>query len=259
MRFARSAAAIGFILVATALPAAAADWTVSTGVMAGIGPAYEGANRYKANALPLIDVEWRERLFLSTERGLGGWVYKRDGISLGAALGYEMGRDADLDRSELAGLGDVKGAAQARFLAGYRAGPMRFDATVARALGGSDGTTVKLGAGMGYPVNDKFRLMPGASIVWADSTYMSSYFGVTGAQAAASRSLLGAAAAKSQYSASAGIKNVDLSLMGMYQLSSNWALRGGGGVRFLVGDAADSPISKRDTAPFGMLGLVYRW
>jgi MipA family protein len=252
-------AVFGAFLATATVPAAAGDWSVSTGAMAGIGPAYEGADRYRVNALPLIDVEWRERLFLSTERGLGGWLFKRDGISLGAALGYEMGRDADLDRDELAGLGDVKGAAQVRLLAGYRAGPLRFDATVARALGGSDGTTVKLGAGMGYPINEKLRLMPGAAIVWADSNYMSSYFGVTAAQAAASRTLLGAAAAKSEYSASAGIKNVDLSLMAMYQLTPKWSLRGGGGMRFLVGDAADSPISKRDAAPFGLVGFGYRW
>lgn len=235
------------------------DWQVSAGAMAGYAPAYEGADKYKVMALPLVDVVWRERVFLSTMNGLGVWAFKHNGFSLGAALGYEFGRKESLDRSELDGLGNVDGAAQARLLAEYRTGPFRLDAVLARALGGSDGTTVRLGAGMAYPINDRLRLMPGVAAVWADDKYMDSYFGVTAAQSALSRARLGAAAGKSQFNPSAGFKNIDLSLMAMYSLTPNWSLRGGGGVRFLVGDAADSPISKRDTTPFANLGLAYRW
>jgi len=235
------------------------DWQVTTGALVGFAPAYEGSDKYKVMPLPLIDVVWRERVFLSTMNGLGAWAFKHNGFSIGGALGYEFGRDESLDRDELAGLGDVDAAAQARLLAEYRTGPFRLDAVLARALGGSDGTTLRIGAGMAYPINDKLRLMPGISAVWADENYMDAYFGVTAAQSANSRARLGAAAGKSQFDAKSGVKNVDLSLMAMYALTPNWGLRGGGGVRFLLGDAADSPLSKRDTAPFANLGLAYRW
>ncbi|MCZ8309311.1 MAG: MipA/OmpV family protein [Magnetospirillum sp.] len=235
------------------------DWQVTTGALVGYAPAYEGADKYKVMPLPLIDVVWRDRVFLSTMNGLGAWAYRADGFSIGGAIGYEFGRDESLDRSELDGLGDVDAAAQARLLAEYRTGPFRLDAALARALGGSDGTTLRIGASMGYPINDKLRLMPGIAAVWADENYMDAYFGVTAAQSALSRARLGTAAGKSQFEAKSGVKNVDLSLMASYSLTQNWMLRGGGGVRFLVGDAADSPISKRDTAPFVNLGLAYRW
>ncbi|MCA3263562.1 MAG: MipA/OmpV family protein [Telmatospirillum sp.] len=235
------------------------DWQVSAGALAAYAPAYEGADKYKVMPLPLIDVVWRDRVFLSTLNGLGAWAYRSAGFSIGGAIGYEFGRKESLDRSELDGLGNVDAAAQARLLAEYRTGPYRLDAVLARALGGSDGTTVRLGAGMAYPINEKLRLMPGIAAVWADDSYMDSYFGVTAAQAANSRARLGAAAGKTQFNPSAGFKNVDLSLMATYALTPNWSVRGGGGVRFLLGDAADSPISKRDTAPFANLGLAYRW
>lgn len=235
------------------------DWQVSTGALVGYAPAYEGADKYKVMALPLIDVTWRERVFLSTMNGLGAWAYRHNGFSVGGALGYEFGRDESLDRSELDGLGDVDAAAQARLLAEYRRGPLRLDAALARALGGSDGTTLRVGASMAYPLGDKLRLMPGIAAVWADENYMDAYFGVTAAQSALSRARLGTAAGKSRFDAKAGVKNVDLTLMAMYPLTQNWMLRGGGGLRFLVGDAADSPISKRDTAPFANLGLAYLW
>jgi outer membrane scaffolding protein for murein synthesis (MipA/OmpV family) len=235
------------------------DWQVSAGALVGYAPAYEGADKYKVTPLPLIDVVWRDRVFLNTMSGLGAWAYRHNGFRIGGALGYEFGRDESLDRSELDGLGDVDAAAQARLLAEYRTGRLRFDAALARALGGSDGTTLRVAASVAYPLNDKLRLMPSISAVWADENYMDAYFGVTAAQSALSQARLGTAAGKSQFDAKSGVKNVDLSLMAMYSLTPNWSLRGGGGVRFLVGDAADSPISKRDTAPFANLGLAYRW
>jgi MipA family protein len=260
----RAAISIGFTAVFASAaiaqtPTPKSDWQVSTGVIVGLGPAYEGSEKYKATPLPLIDIVWKDRVFLSTQNGLGAWAYRQNGFSLGGAIGYEFGRDESLDRDELAGLGDVDAAAQARLLMEYRTGPFRLDAVVARALGGSDGTTVRIGAGMGYPLSEKLRLMPGVAAVWADDNYMDSYFGVTLTQAAQSRAQLGAEKAKSQFDAQAGFKNIDLSLMALYSITPKWSLRGGGGVRFLVGDAADSPISKRDTAPFATLGVAYRW
>jgi MipA family protein len=256
--------ALSLSLLATAAVAQAptppkGDWQVTTGALVGVRPAYEGADKYKVMALPLIDVIWRDRVFLSTQNGIGAWAYRANGFSIGGALNYEFGREESLDRSQLDGLGDVDGAAQARLLMEYRAGPLRLDATLARALGGSDGTTARVGASFAYPLTEKLRLVPGIAAVWADDNYMDSYFGVTAAQAANSRARLGVGAGKTAFDPKAGFKNVDLSLIAMYMLTPNWSLRGGGGVQFLVGDAADSPISKRDVAPFATLGLAYRW
>lgn len=240
-------------------PQSGGDWQVAAGAIVGVRPAYEGAEKYAVMPFPLIDAIWRDRVFLSTQNGIGAWAYRRNGFSVGGALNYEFGRAESLDRSELDGLGDVDGAAQARLLLEYRTGPLRLDATLARALGGSDGTTARLGAGFDFPLTEKLRLTPGIAAVWADDNYMESYFGVTAAQAAQSRARLGAAAGKTAFDAKSGLKNVDLSLMAQYSLTPKWSLRGGGGVQFLLGDAADSPISKRDAAPFASFGLAYRW
>jgi MipA family protein len=235
------------------------NWHVVTGAIVGVRPAYEGAEKFTVMPFPLIDAIWRDRVFLSTQNGVGAWAYRSNGFSVGGALNYEFGRAESLDRSQLDGLGDVDGAAQARLLLEYRTGPLRLDAALARALGGSDGTTARLGAGFDYPLTEKLRLTPGIAAVWADDNYMESYFGVTAAQAAQSRARLGAAAGKTAFDAKSGLKNVDLSLMAMYSLSPKWSLRGGGGVQFLLGDAADSPISKRDVSPFATFGFAYRW
>lgn len=40
-------------------------------------------------------------------------------------------------------------------------------------------------------------------------------------------------------------------------MTENWSITGTGGVGFLLGDAKDSPLSKKDIQPFAMVGVAY--
>ena len=73
------------------------------GLGAGSAPTFPGSDDAEVEVLPIIDLEWNDRYFLSTERGLGFYALRRDdeaaeyGIAL--SLGYDFDqRDLEDDR-----------------------------------------------------------------------------------------------------------------------------------------------------------------
>ncbi len=40
-------------------------------------------------------------------------------------------------------------------------------------------------------------------------------------------------------------------------MTENWSVTGMGGAGFLIGDAKDSPLTKKDIQPFAMIGMSY--
>ena len=117
-----------------------------------------------------------------------------------------------------------------------------------KTIGGSEGLTATIGASVSQKV-DQFILGAELSATWADGKHMKSYFGVTSAQSARS--------GLRRYDAKAGFKRIDASASVSYLLTENWAITGMGGVGFLIGDAKDSPLSKKDIQPFAMIGMSY--
>lgn len=52
---------------------------------------------------------------------------------------------------------------------------------------------------------------------------------------------------------------MDLSVGGDYSLTENWMAVGSIGYSALMGDAADSPIVERKSAPTGTFGAAYKF
>ncbi|TGV96192.1 MipA/OmpV family protein, partial [Mesorhizobium sp. M2E.F.Ca.ET.154.01.1.1] len=119
-----------------------------------------------------------------------------------------------------------------------------------KTIGGSDGLTGTVGAKASYRY-ERFIFSADVSGTWADDKHMEAYFGVTATQSASS--------GLPQYDAKAGVKRVDVKASVTYMLTDNWMVTGAAGAGFLMGDAKDSPIVKKDVQPFGMLGLAYRF
>jgi outer membrane scaffolding protein for murein synthesis (MipA/OmpV family) len=91
----------------------------------------------------------------------------------------------------------------------------------------------------------------GPSVTWADGNYMESYFGVTDRQS--QRSGL------PRFDADAGIKRIDFEVSGLYFIDDHWLVRGEVSLGYLVGDAADSPVSQRNLQPSTMFILGYQF
>jgi outer membrane protein len=81
----------------------------------------------------------------------------------------------------------------------------------------------------------KLSVTPHIGAVWADSSYMQTFFGVTAAEAADSMF--------PGFSASQGLRNRTAGINTVYRLDQHWRLGGRITVTRLEGDAASGPLT----------------
>jgi MipA family protein len=235
------------------------DWRVSIGGMGFLAPSFEGSDRMKLRGLPLVDVEWRETVFLDTRRGLGANLLTlRDPngqgtFRAGALVNWRFARDED-DDSDLRGLGDVKGGADAGAFASYEFGRFGLNLLGRKNVSHSElGATIEVSARYRMRLAESTMLAVGPSATWADSDYMRSYFGVTATQARTS--------GLTAYAPSSGFKDLGVSGAVVHRLTGNWSIVGNTGYTRLVGDAADASLVKQRGSPNQFrvgLGVSYR-
>lgn len=227
------------------------EWSVTLGALGALVPEYEGAEEYEVVPYPLVDVVWRDRLFLSSRRGAGAYLWNEGGFKLGASIGYTFGRDDD-DGKLLEGLGDIDGGATANLFASYEIQGFDLSSRFTHQFSGDDtGYIVDLGVGYAFRFPRGVIVKPSLSTEYASGDYMEAYFGISPSQAARS--------GHSVYDADAGFKSVGPELLVVYPLDANWSLQGTASYKRLLGDAEDSPITE-DADQFSLgLGVAYRF
>ena len=97
------------------------DWDIRIGAGARYVAKYEGSDEMKARAFPLIDITWKDRVFLNPRDGLGVRVYDEGGLTVSAGVGYAFGRD-ESDGGALRGMGDIDATAAANLAVKYGLG-----------------------------------------------------------------------------------------------------------------------------------------
>ncbi len=268
----REGVAAGLLMATVALPgiASAGDaWEFEIGGGVGFGSKYEGSDEMEVMFLPVAGITWKDRVYLTTEDGLGAVVYDGHGFTMDVGVNYEWGR-SESDSSDLKGLGDVDGAATLNLSLEYELGPVTPFVGLTRHLGGTDAMEVSFGVDTMIPVSaltggssrsrgagsddegeDGPAILAGISTTWSDDKYMESYFGVDSAQSARS--------GLSQFNAKSGFKSVGAELGLVYPVLENWEVFTTIEYSQLIGDAADSPISKDDSVLFGGLAVSYKF
>ena len=242
------------------------DWEIRIGLGARYDAKYEGSDEMKARVLPLIDVTWKDLVFLNPREGLGVHLYDDHGLTVSVGIGYVFGRD-ESDNNDLRGMGDIDDAAAANLKIKYAIGLVAPYVRASRHLGDVDGTLVEAGVGGIVPlalITGRMKpqdmgagglkgpaLQLGVSATWADGGYMEGYFGVNPVQASRS--------GYARYHPESGFKSVDFKFGVIYPFAENWAVNARGGYSRLLGDAADSPIVKDDGRFSGGLFLSYRF
>ncbi len=227
------------------------DWSVKlgTGVMAM--PEYEGSEEYRVLPLPFIDVRYKDRVQFNL-RGAQINLLNQNGWTLGSGVGANFGRDED-DGDLLNGLGDIDATLEGQLFASYRHQRLSAGVTFAHDLGGGhEGYTIKGEAGYALPIPSwGLMLRPSISATYASDDYMASYFGVNATQSIRSGLNL--------YETGAGLKDVSVNFLALYQLSERWALNYMLQYKHLIGDAADSPIVEQEGQFSGGVFLVYQF
>jgi outer membrane scaffolding protein for murein synthesis (MipA/OmpV family) len=226
-------------------------WRAELGADLASYPVFEGSQRYKAMPTPFAEVEYRGRLFASTGEGVGVNILRGRTWRAGAAVSYDLGRDVDVERSWLRGLGDVHPAPEGKLFAEYGILPFVFTADLRRGFGGHNGLIGDLGVYMPVIGSEKGFLFIGPSVTFADRRYMQSYFGVTEAQASRSRF--------HPYDASAGLKSAGFGASGTLFVSEHWFLQIDAAYERLLDSAAASPITEARSQFVAVAGVGYKF
>lgn len=227
-------------------------WSARVGILAAIGPDYEGADAYRLRAVPAMRVSWKQRLVFRG-RSLEANMYRAHGLRFGPMLGTRAGRDEDRD-GVLRGLGDVDRAFEAGLFARYTTGPGSLRLNVLHDLSGAhDGLVVELGGGIKLPLSSPLFSLSVTS-TWASRDYMRTYFGVDAAQARRSR--------LPAFAAGSGFKDVRVGLGSRVDLTRHWSAIVTLAYERLLGDAADGPlvaVHGNADQVFAGLGALYRF
>lgn len=226
------------------------NWDVKVGVGARYGAAFPGSGETKVGAMPLVEATRDDgKYFVGTRKGVGMNVVNTETTKAGVALTYVKGRDSD-DDDRLNGIQDIDAAAGARVFGEYAVTPaVRVNGHVQQELGGSNGMTATVGVGTMRPVNEKLRLRAGVDTTYASGKHMREWYGVSAVQSGAS--------GLSQFKAESGLRDVTANVGADYAVTDRLSANVGASMGMLLGDAADSPVSKKNVVPGIFAGLTW--
>jgi outer membrane scaffolding protein for murein synthesis (MipA/OmpV family) len=225
------------------------DWSVRFGGAGMYKPEYEGSDDYEFQGFPMIDVTWRDMIFLNPRKGLGAYLWNQDGVKLGVSIGYAFGRDED-DSNDLNGLGDIDGGATANVLLEWEVEDFSIDARYEHQVTGDDtGFQAHIGLGYDLRLGEKTILKPSVQTTYSSSDYMEEYFSISPSQSARSGLIV--------YEADSGFKSVGLSIMSIYRINQKWGVHTMARYGLLLGDTADSPVVKDENQYLLSIGVSY--
>lgn len=239
------------------------DWDITLGAGASYEAVSPGVDDYTVSVLPYVDITFQDRYFLNVQKGLGAYVYKGGAgedslfgeIALGAALGYDQGREAaDFEeKTQLQGLGDLDGTLEGKAFLEAEVGLFDVAVDVAQALtsDGHEGWYGNVGFSSDKMLGRTFYLSVGQSLRFSNADFQQAYYGVDAAQSRAT--------GMQQYAPGSGLESTSFEVVGRYFLSENWSLLAKAEHRYLLGDAADSPFVDQKSQVQGLFALAYQF
>jgi len=225
-------------LVFVGIPAVsfAAEVDYSLGLGVGVVPDYEGSEDYEAVPVPYFSAQWKNN---GRYIRLDGSVLKINLLtdrtwSFGPLLQYRKKRDDDVDNNAVSKMKKIDSAIEAGAFVGYKYESWDFGFQVATDVSNEhEGTLATARTGYTFKA-DRMSTRIGASITYANSDYMDTYFSVDAKDSARS--------GLSTYNADSGIKDIGVDLMARYNMTDNWDIRGALAYIALLNDAEDSPV-----------------
>lgn len=225
------------------------DWSVRLGVIGIYKPEYEGSDDYEVKGFPMIDITWRDTIFLNPRKGLGAYLWNQNDVKLGVSIGYSFGRDED-DSGNFDGLGDIDGGATANVLFEWEVDDFSFDARYEHQFTGEDtGFQAHIGLGYALQLGEKTILKPSVQTTYSSSDYMEEYFSISPSQSARSGLIV--------YDADSGFKSVGINVISIYRINQKWGVSAAASYDLLLGDTADSPVVKDENQYLLGVGVSY--
>ncbi|WP_420475469.1 MipA/OmpV family protein [Noviherbaspirillum sp. ST9] len=241
------------------------------GLGAANAPRYKGADERETRPAALLQVQWSNGFFVSG-LSMGMHLTEEPGVEFGPLLAIEPGRSAN-GRQKLSGIGgiDMAGASTAlappsvrvlrftdirstpgagAFYHYYLDESLRLTGNFLYGIGESHkGLLLNLGVQKSFAPATHHRLSLSANMTWANRRYTQEWFGVDPV----------ASGSNVSYSASSGVRDVQLTLNWNWELSNLWLLTSQVSATRLMGSAADSPYVERRNGMGVRTGLAYRF
>lgn len=160
------------------------NWCGSVGVKAIVGPTFSGATETEFIWRPVVEVTWGDRMFLSTQKGAGIWLFRaglpgdlRAGVSLGPTF-------EDLDTEEdtrLSGLDPVDEGLDLRLLAEWAWGDAELELVAAEEVSGDGhgGRSLEFTGGYEFSIRPWLSATVNPYLVWVDDQYADALYGVS--------------------------------------------------------------------------------
>jgi outer membrane scaffolding protein for murein synthesis (MipA/OmpV family) len=150
-------------------------WKVNLGIGVGVTGTYTYSRDDQVVVLPLADIEWRERFFFSTQRGIGyNWINGTTTVA-GPRVTFDWGRQRG-DDDALGNTEDIDAAAELGFFWLRYSGSWRFNADIKYGLGGHGGIHGALGVARGNKLSENASLFVGVETHYASKKYNFAYY-----------------------------------------------------------------------------------
>jgi len=226
---------------------AEARWRFAVGGGVGVGPNFQGSDKYRLRALPFVVASYG-RFFVGFG-GVGVRLYREAGWNFGALVAVGQGRKEDVDQ-RLAGLGDVDrtvnlGMYGVNFTRGFAT-----RAVVYTDVGGEGhGTLARLDVLRRFRVDDRLGFFAGPGLTWGSRQYTQTFFGVTEEQSARS--------GFPEFHPGSGVNNWRLTAGTNYRFAPDWRLIGSLSASRLSADAGNSPIVETRAQYLAFVSAIY--
>jgi len=257
------------------MPDGSRDMYVGLGVQSA--PRYEGTGSRRVSALPVLQVEWSNGIFISG-MSAGMHLSRSPTVEYGPLLAIQPGRDesgtglgpdgvgtsgivplAPVQRmtirtGRLAGMDEIGARLQlGAFYNTYLNPQWRLTASLLAGAGREhDGARLDLGVQrLAFATGERHRLSLTAGVGFVNRQFNESYFGVT--QEEASRSRFRA------YAPDGGLQDVHVGARWNWTLSPSWMLTSNLQAKRLLGDARKSPLTERSTNTTVSTAIAYRF
>jgi MipA family protein len=211
---------------------------------------YQGSDKRRTLVLPVVDYQWANGWFAGITNGIGYNFSDSPQMQYGLRLTADQGRN-ESRASTLRGMGDVDGAAEGGAFFNYSL-PQGLVLTSSVRYGAgnnSKGLVVDLGASYSTEIAPKWHMAAGAGITLANAHYMQSFFGVTRAQSAASGYTV--------HTTGSGTLDVRAHVALTYSIDQKTSVTAALSTSRLLGDAADSPLSRKQASESGVLAITH--
>lgn len=213
-------------------------------------PAYQGSGDRVTRLVPVLNYRSSGGFFAGTTTGIGYDFSSTPGQQYGIRLSLAAARRENIS-PDLAGMGDVKAKPE---IGGFLNMAVSSQVSLVYALRIGSGESGKgiggiIGAAYRVPMEGGWSFNLNSHLSLASADLMQSYFGVTPAQSATSGYAV--------YTPRAGLRDWTTKATLSTRIGSRTLLTGGVSAAALLGDAADSPLTRQATSLSAFLAATY--